>query len=266
MISCCTIPKEEEPIDYKEAYEAATRSKLAYKEPIEILSMIKHNLELYEQYISPQPKFITSPVESDQDAQAYIWKKDNTIYLSFRGTSSKKDIIADADIRTHKIKDKIYVHRGFFLQFNSIESLITQEIHDDAEYLYVSGHSLGGGLAQIAAAFYAELFPNIKVICHTFGAPRTGNKYFVEWFNKNVHKNYRFVNTQDPVPMIPQRPIWTHTCQRCIQIDDTYKVKILKKDTKWYSRLFKTLITIDFFNPIHDHDCDIYLDRIKKMI
>lgn len=201
-------------------------------------------------------------IASNEDTQLYFQRDGDTVYVTFRGTSSFRDVITDIDIKTIRIRDKIRVHEGFYNQFRSVEIEITKRLikHLDAKNIIFSGHSLGGALAQIAAAYYGEILDFSNVICHTFGSPRVGNKYFVEWFSKHVDENIRVENNRDPVPMIPQLPYWHHTTNKCFSLSKTeYKEK--DQDTPWYKRPFKL-----FKSKLSEHDCDLYIVRLKNLI
>jgi hypothetical protein len=54
--------------------------------------------------------------------------------------------------------------------------------------VWVTGHSLGGALASIAAGELVEIqkIPSDRVITMTFGQPRVGNAEYVEAYNKLV--------------------------------------------------------------------------------
>lgn len=201
-------------------------------------------------------------IASDQDTQLYFQRDGDTVYVTFRGTSSFKDVLIDIDIRTIRIKDKIRVHEGFYNQFKSVEIEITKRLikNLDAKNIIFCGHSLGGALAQLAAAYYGEILDFSNVICHTFGSPRVGNKYFVEWFSKHVDENVRIENNRDPVPMIPQMAYWHHTTNKCFSLSKTDK-KEKDQDTPWYKRPFKL-----FKAKLSEHDCDLYIVRLKNML
>jgi len=67
--------------------------------------------------------------------------------------------------------------------------------------LYITGHSLGGALAQIASAAFAR--DNLAA-CYTFGSPRVG----VANFDLEIKcPHYRLVNDWDVVPGLPP-PLW----------------------------------------------------------
>jgi hypothetical protein len=72
--------------------------------------------------------------------------------------------------------------------------------------LAVTGHSLGGNLAIVLAAWISSIRgpagtqpdPNTEV--YTFAAPSPGNTQFAEGFNARFPKSYRYWNSLDAVP------------------------------------------------------------------
>ena len=72
--------------------------------------------------------------------------------------------------------------------------------------LIIAGHSLGGGLVQIASLWlYAQLAPaaraKITFLPCTFAAPTFGNQQFATLYDTTFPNAYRAVNTLDIVPM-----------------------------------------------------------------
>ena len=267
-------------VDLLEVLDSAVRSKMAYLEPHAVAALWKtaNNLavsrNIFEVFIYSQlihldapPQFLTSPCTSNEDAQAYIWRHDNTIYLTYRGTSSKKDILADGDAVGHRVEKGVIVHDGFYKQFRSLHPEVMHFILNNmsAKRLVIAGHSLGGGLAQIAAAYYGEVWQSLEVTCHTFGCPRTGNLGFVKWFSTYVHQHVRVANTNDPVPMVPQRSVWCHTTNKCIMVDDDCNAKEITRDVPWHKRCWQTIADLDFMAPIQDHSCDLYISRMHVL-
>jgi triacylglycerol lipase len=64
--------------------------------------------------------------------------------------------------------------------------------------LFITGHSLGGALATVAAKKLAN--PAGIAACYTFGSPRVGDE---EWISSIKTPIYRIVNAADCVTMLP---------------------------------------------------------------
>ena len=95
-------------------------------------------------------------------------------------------------------------------------SLIPTEVTPEDSFshlgeILVTGHSLGGALANLAAADIREKFPEFRkpMKLFTFGAPRVGNQQFARMMNTYYPEgnNFRVVNKRDIVPHIPTRVI-----------------------------------------------------------
>jgi hypothetical protein len=142
----------------------------------------------------------------DEDGTQAILVRDDAhkrLVLAFRGTEKEviRDIQADIDAKLESMVGGGKSHRGFSKAYWAVGDEI-QDTLDDPQFceyrLYLTGHSLGGALANIAAKFIDHK-GGISA-CYTFGAPRVGNKDWVEEIKPPV---YRIVNSSDVVPMMP---------------------------------------------------------------
>ncbi|KAI9986455.1 hypothetical protein PInf_025398 [Phytophthora infestans] len=100
------------------------------------------------------------------------------------------------------------VHRGFWLAYESIQDElkeVTRLILDENPGIsvYITGHSMGGALAVIAAYDLAVNF-SIKVNMYNFGGPRVGNPSFRQHYDSCVPTSYRVVMDGDIVPGWPR--------------------------------------------------------------
>ncbi len=135
--------------------------------------------------------------------QAILISTDKFITLAFRGTESTsiKDIKSDAKAITTKCDSGGNIHSGFKQAFEEvaieIQSMLNQDEFLDKP-LFITGHSLGGALATIAAK---KLNHNGGIAsCYTFGSPRVGDE---EWISDIKAPLYRVVNAADCVTMMP---------------------------------------------------------------
>jgi hypothetical protein len=124
------------------------------------------------------------------------------LILAFRGTET---VYADikADLRADLIRDPDghRVHRGFYEAFHAVKAEIEKDLSQHKGLpVYITGHSLGGALAILAAKYIAS---DSLGACYTFGGPRVGDFNFADSIKTPI---YRVVNAADGVPRVP--PSW----------------------------------------------------------
>ena len=104
-------------------------------------------------------------------AQAMILTNNKEQVIAFRGTEPKQfsDIAADLKAWKSKSKTEGKVHDGFYDEVNKVWSKITPLL-SKSKPLFITGHSLGGAMATIAASRLED-----QTEClYTFGSPRVG--------------------------------------------------------------------------------------------
>ena len=161
------------------------------------------------------------------DLQAFIGYdiSENRIVLSFRGTNNIENAISDFEFLQihypHSNHESGGVHSGFYsawkqLQADGLTTMIQAMFagYPDADIL-ITGHSLGGALAQIAALemkqnpiYTALSIGNVSVI--TFGSPRWCDKTISILYGNVVDSNWRIVNQRDLVPTVPFQAMGYH--------------------------------------------------------
>jgi len=122
--------------------------------------------------------------------------------LAFRGTKGKELLDTDLNLRLVLLPgvSGVMVHFGFLEVFSRCKSEIEAAVNESVPptlRFYITGHSLGGALAQIASA---ALDRDNLAACYTFGSPRVGTAGFDEQV-KCPH--YRVINNWDLVPGLP---------------------------------------------------------------
>jgi predicted lipase len=200
-------------------------------------------------------------------AQGFVCANDTDIVVVFRGTDQPTDWISN--VRYKQIAGYGgYVHEGFAEQLRGLESRMLSAVkkyHDNKQTIWVSGHSLGGALATLAAKKLGTI-NNKPYMLNTFGGPRVLNPAAAKAFKQTM---YRFVNDQDLVPHIPSRGLinrYEHVGRR---VHFTKAGKISTDKQSWLkaaealSRVSTRGVGRVAKNAISDHAMSQYLRKIK---
>ena len=123
------------------------------------------------------------------------------VWVIFPGTASAQDWLTDLKVR--KIAwGETRAHRGFATAFRSVAGPLLAHLKS-ARQIIITGHSLGGALATLAADLCSEAGLPVAAV-YTFGSPRVGNGPFARAYNARLaHCTFRVVNARDPVPHVP---------------------------------------------------------------
>ncbi|KAK6740410.1 hypothetical protein RB195_008709 [Necator americanus] len=135
------------------------------------------------------------------------------IVLSFRGTTDMQQLFAEIKDSTFKEWSN-WTHGGRVSKYFSDAFLSLWEggMEKDFENLttyyqnyeiWVTGHSLGGALATLAASVVAGKHNRTNVKLVTFGQPRVGDETFAKKHNEMVNFSYRVIYWSDVVPTVP---------------------------------------------------------------
>lgn len=204
----------------------------------------------------------------DTDAQCYIFYNTFKIYICFRGTSSKKDVMIDLRVaQSSFIDEDVKVHSGFLEQYLSLKPLLLHHLNNIGRYykeIVVCGHSLGAGLATIAAVDLSIEIPK-EYKCFTIGSPRVGNKCFRTLFNSRIKTNHRLVNSDDPIQYVPMSTYYHHVGE-ALCFNKKNKLKIKMNNIPFRHRLCNALKNIDLVDIADGHRVDTYADKISKLL
>jgi triacylglycerol lipase len=240
-------------------------SKLVYKTKDEI----KSGLEKEGFKLESDSFYFT---DEETDTQGFVAGDRNKIIVAFRGTEQKiDDIITNARIskKTWTEENPIgEVHSGFYDALKSVWDDIEKEIgnlRNNNQSVWLTGHSLGGALAALAAATLkfqgAETgFDGL----YTFGQPRIGNREFSSVFNQSLKSRYfRIVNNNDVVTRIPPQ-IFGYSHAGTLKYFDADGKLHGDGDLSWWAKFWDRLEGgLDNFlnltpDRISDHSMKIY--------
>jgi hypothetical protein len=108
-----------------------------------------------------------------------------------------------------KIYDKRYVHEGFWRAYEPIRHVLLAEVGrraaspSAANSIMVTGFSLGGALALLAALDIADAERGTPVDLFTFAAPRAGDATLNKLLAERVRKSTLIAYRGDPVVHLP---------------------------------------------------------------
>lgn len=196
-------------------------------------------------------------------SEGYVATNDAIAVVAFRGTTNAVDWrtnLRATSPKTLLVKGRppVCVHQGFFNAFEVVSEQVHRLLDDEVgKPIYVTGHSLGGAIAQIAAASLAR---DDIAACYTFGSPRVGDKSF-DLYVKAPH--YRVVNGYDCVPLVP------FTFMRFHHGGDPRYIRVGDQEAARWNRSIARAVLVNFvalgalltgkpFIGVKDHDIGLY--------
>ena len=259
---------------YREYVISAILSNFSYSNSECLIDMWKKtkdsNKEVLTNVFSSVEKVPEFYNNNETGAYAFSFVKEKTLYFVFRGTNDYQDVMVDLNfilVPFAEDNKKCKVHRGFMTQFSVFKECVLKTVLENKkniETIKFIGHSLGGALATLFAGYLASLRElEIKVVCHTFGSPRVGNKNYVKWFQKNISSSncIRIMNQKDPVAQIPISPFFHHVSNTKCIMDDLTVTDL--PDIKFFSRLLN--FKFNCCKPALAHSCDKYIEVLTKL-
>jgi triacylglycerol lipase len=177
-------------------------------------SLIKADAVAMAVTVAPQPAVTAMTKDNDIFGLMGHNLTSRTAFVSFRGTSSLDDWLADVDVIPADylpISGFGQVHTGFQDVYELIRGSIATNLAAataGCDQILITGHSLGAALAVLAAPdIFRKMPPNtIEPRLITFAGPRVGLSDFAGNFNAAIESCFRVVNFLDIVPLVPPTP------------------------------------------------------------
>ena len=115
---------------------------------------------------------------------AFAYLEDGTAYIAFRGTDNARNWLSNFHITP---KGRPLRHRGFDNCWRRLKSQIEQWLEQNKpREIVLTGHSLGGAMAQLGAIDLAPSWLIRAVVC--FGAPLVGWQAFATAYDRTAIK------------------------------------------------------------------------------
>jgi triacylglycerol lipase len=146
--------------------------------------------------------------EPEEEVFGFVAESQNEIVIIFRGTRTYKDNESDQDLFQVPytfVRNAGKTHRGFTCIYQSTRNELIRELNkiSRSKRLLIAGHSLGGGLAVLAALDIAVNTRFKNPFVYTYGSPRVGDPNFAFRFNQIVNNSFRIFNVHDIIPTLP---------------------------------------------------------------
>ena len=136
-------------------------------------------------------------IEGDEFAYNVVQDRGVTI-ISIRGTDNAKNVLTDLDARPFQDRKLgVQVHRGFRDASEKLKNDIIENVPLE-ENIILTGHSLGGAIAQILGLWFEDDAYEVQI--YTFGSPSV----MIEQMWEDGH--FRVYLENDPVPFLPPFP------------------------------------------------------------
>src|SRR5437879_4377708 len=148
------------------------------------------------------------------DTNGFVAQNATSMVVAFRGTDPAKPIDWMIDLNAFRETSTFpgaKVHAGFDEALGSVwgrtlngKQILPQRLLDRGNRtVWITGHSLGGALAEMAAA-RANLAGIPVEGVYTFGQPRLGDEVFARSMQVALGSRvFRFINNVDIVPRVP---------------------------------------------------------------
>ncbi|XP_046857527.1 putative lipase LIH1 [Xenia sp. Carnegie-2017] len=194
--------------------------------PPEKLAAIR-NAALYAEEAYQEVNPTETRLKDDERVKGFVKYEGNKIVVSFQGSNDLTDWYRNLKFFKQRYSgcEDCKVHIGFFQSYNALKEQMLEKVsalsdeHSDARVL-VTGHSLGGAMATLAAVDLVNAGHRVDLI--TFGSPRVGNHEFAEHVNGALSGlNLRMTYKDDLVTVVPPLMRFVHVGQEinCVGTD-----------------------------------------------
>ncbi|MGB0506315.1 MAG: lipase family protein [Pikeienuella sp.] len=211
---------------------------------------------------------------SKNSAQGALVEHEKFICLVFRGTDEWQDWLDNLSALSVELPYGDF-HSGFHESCEDVWNPLFREYQrarkKEARPLYIVGHSLGGGMATVAAAKLVEMDLPFSGV-YTFGQPRATKRETARMISKECSGRYfRFHNNSDLVTRMPARLMnYSHVGQ-CVYITEDgefetnpgFWFRFLDFASGAVEEIKEQLLENGDLNLMEDHMMTSYISKIE---
>ena len=197
----------------------------------------------------------------------FVAANETDVILAFRGTDDRDWVQALAYSQITAGLGR--VHSGLWNALDGVWQRLMAALYDAEaleKRLWLTGHSLGGGLATLAAyRLEHEYFR--PTAAYTFGAPRVLDAAAAKSLQTPL---YRVVNNEDALPDIPFPGFSTHYVHAGTRLfltasgalaETRHSPELARRIDRAYSIGAGAILA----GPWHDHQLDEYLSKLRRL-
>ena len=142
--------------------------------------------------------------EQKDDVAFDVKQKNGITIITIRGTANESNVQSDVDIElVNDARTGIYLHKGFRDASTTIMQILDGQ-YTVEQTVHVTGHSLGGAVAQILGMWYHKRGKNVQIF--SYGSPKVSSQVM----SGGQPTHWRVVRRSDPIPFMPPWP-YIHT-------------------------------------------------------
>lgn len=177
---------------------AAENTSAKTEKTLEILGFDKDKMKSHDYY--------TSIYDVHKVAHTFAYrrvtinqKECNVFAIINRGTHDTSDFLTDglAFIGAFEIAS-VYTLSHFADYMTDVTGMSRDSLQSERNIFFITGHSLGGSVANLLARILVGYAPPEKIFAYTFAAPRP-----VNICARNSGNIFNIINTEDNVPKLP---------------------------------------------------------------
>jgi len=178
------------------------------KEHIDLGSGDKSNLPVTLESLIEHAEYCKAIYDSggdQKDEVAFEVKQESGIsIIVIRGTANDANVLSDVDVRlVSDTRTGIRLHKGFRdVAVNIMQIIDTTKTLEHT--VHVTGHSLGGAVAQIIGMWLHKRGKNVQI--YSYGSPKVSDQVLPG----GQPSHWRVVRRSDPIPFTPPWP-YSHT-------------------------------------------------------
>ena len=142
--------------------------------------------------------------DQKDDVAFDVKQKNGTTIIIIRGTANASNVESDVNIALETdARTGIYLHKGFRDASTTIMQILDEQ-YTVEQTVHVTGHSLGGAVAQILGMWYHKRGNNVQIF--SYGSPKVSSQVM----SGGQPTHWRVVRRSDPIPFMPPWP-YIHT-------------------------------------------------------